>query len=157
RAFQRTRAVVGVLADADQVGLGGIGKLERDVTVLQSKPKIFKLNVDDLLQVLLGQRVEDDDLIHAIEKLRTEVLPHLVQHILLHAFIAVAFKRTSIFQNAIAADIGRHDDYRVLEIHGAPLPVGQPSVIEDLKQDVENVTVGFLDFIEQDHRKRPPP
>ena len=45
---------------------------------------------------------------------------------------------------------------RVLEVDRAALRVGQPAVVEDLEQDVEDVRVRLLDLVEQEHRVRPP-
>jgi hypothetical protein len=55
----------------------------------------------------------------------------------------------------LGADIGGHDQHRVLEVHGAALAVGEAAVVHDLKQDVEDVGVGLLDLVEQDHRVGP--
>ena len=46
-----------------------------------------KLDLHDLLQVLLGQRVEHDDLVDAVEELGPEVMAQLLQHRLLHALV----------------------------------------------------------------------
>ena len=48
------------------------------------------------------------------------------------------------------ADVAGHDDDGVLEIHGAALAVGEPAVVEDLKQHVEHIAMGLFDFVEQD-------
>ena len=53
-------------------------------------------------------------------------------------------------QDAVAADVGGHDDDGVLEVDGAALAVGQAAVVEDLQQDVEDVGVGLFDFVEKD-------
>ena len=55
----------------------------------------------------------------------------------------------------LAAEVGGHDDDRVAEVDGPPLAVGQPAVVEDLEQHVEDVAVGLLDLVEQDDRIGP--
>src|SRR5579884_1231684 len=45
-----------------------------------------------------------------------------------------------------------HDDDRVLEIDGVPETVGQLAVFEYLQQNIEDVRMGLLDFIQQDDR-----
>uniref|UniRef100_A0A0N4ZZD3 NDK domain-containing protein n=1 Tax=Parastrongyloides trichosuri TaxID=131310 RepID=A0A0N4ZZD3_PARTI len=50
----------------------------------------------------------------------------------------------------LAAQVGGHDDQGVLEVDGAALTVGQAAVVQHLKQHVEDVGVGLLDFVEQD-------
>src|SRR5205085_4781003 len=54
--------------------------------------------------------------------------------------------------NELRAHVRRHDDDRVAEVHAAALRVGQAAVVEDLQEDVEDVRVGLLDLVEQDHR-----
>src|SRR5919202_2289045 len=49
-----------------------------------------------------------------------------------------------------------HDDHRVLEVHRPSLRVGETPVVQDLKEDVEDVRVGFLDLVEEDHAVGPP-
>ena len=56
----------------------------------------------------------------------------------------------------MAADVRGHDDDRVLEIDRAALTVGQPSVVEDLQEHVEDVRVRLLDLVEEHDRERTP-
>ncbi len=57
----------------------------------------------------------------------------------------------------LRAQVGCQDDHRLLEIHGAPLTIGQNTVVQHLKQHVEHVRVGLFDLIEQDHLIGPAP
>ena len=43
----------------------------------------------------------------------------------------------------------------VAKIHGAPLPIGEPAIVQDLQQHIEHVGMRLLDFIEQDDAIRP--
>ena len=54
----------------------------------------------------------------------------------------------------MAADVRRHDDDGVPEVDRAALRVGEPAVVEDLQQDVEDVGMRLLDLVEQDHGVR---
>ena len=45
----------------------------------------------------------------------------------------------------------------VPEVDRAAVAVGQPPVVEDLQQDVEDLGVRLLDLVEQDHGVRAPP
>src|SRR5205085_1084936 len=74
-----------------------------------------------------------------------------------HPLVALARERAAVFQDAVAADVRGHDDDRVLEIDRPPLAVGQPAVVQDLQQHVEDVMVRLLDLVEQDDAERPPP
>ena len=47
-------------------------------------------------------------------------------------------------------DVRGHDDDGVLEVDRAALAVGEPAVVEDLEQDVEDVVVRLLDLVEED-------
>ncbi len=48
-----------------------------------------------------------------------------------------------------AADVGGHDNDRVLEINRSPRSIGEPAVLENLQQDVEDIRVRLLYFIEE--------
>ncbi len=48
-----------------------------------------------------------------------------------------------------------HDEHGVGEVDRPALAVGEPTVLQHLQQDVEDVGVGLLDLVEQHHRVRP--
>jgi hypothetical protein len=48
-----------------------------------------------------------------------------------------------------SADVRRHDDDGVLEIDRITQRVGQDAVLENLKQNVENIRMRLFDFVEQ--------
>src|SRR5271157_5755858 len=50
------------------------------------------------------------------------------------------------------ADVRGHDDDGVLEVHRVAQPVGELTVFKHLQQDVEQVRVRLLDFVEQHYR-----
>src|SRR5262249_54834930 len=102
----------------------------------------FKLNIDDLRDFLFPKALENDDVVNPVQEFRLEVLPQRV---------------ANIFLGEADTHIRSHDDDRILEIYGATLTIGEPTVIKDLKHDVPNVWVCLLDFIEQDDGIRPPP
>ena len=54
-------------------------------------------------------------------------------------------------------DIRGHDDDCVLEVHGAAFAVRQAAVVHDLQEDVEDVGMRLLNFVEQHYGVRPPP
>ncbi len=51
-------------------------------------------------------------------------------------------------ENGSRAHVAGHHQDRVAEVHGAALSIGEPSVFENLQQDVENVRMGLLNLIE---------
>ena len=52
------------------------------------------------------------------------------------------------------AEVRGHDQNRVLEIHDAAFAIGEAAVVHHLEQDVENVRMRLLDFVEQHDRVR---
>ena len=111
--------------------------------------------------MLLAQAVEDHDGVDAVEELRLEGVLQLAEHLVLHAVVLVL--RHLVLIRALheadsglaveqgRADVRRHDDDRVAEVHRAALGVGQLAVFENLKQHVEDIGVRLLDLVEQDH------
>ena len=106
------------------------------------------LDVDDGAHMRTAQPVKDDGLVQAVEELRPEVFPHHVHEPLTHRMrlLAVRLRRQDL-----AAQIGGQDDHGVAEVDGAPVAVGQPPVVEHLQQQVEDVGMGLLDLVEEDH------
>src|SRR5215831_18562887 len=101
--------------------------------------------------------MEDDDLVHTVEEFRTEVSAHLFEDGFLHTGISDAIEGSAIFKNPNASDIGSHDNNRVLEVDSPSLSVGQPAVVQNLKHDVKDIAVRFLDFVKQDYGVWPTP
>ena len=52
----------------------------------------------------------------------------------------------------MAADVRRHDQSGVFEVHRPALPVGQAAIVEDLQHHIEDVRMRLFDFVEQNHR-----
>ena len=57
----------------------------------------------------------------------------------------------------MAAEVGRHDHHGVLEVDRPAFAVGQSPIIQQLQQDVQDLRMRFLDFVEQHDRVRPAP
>ena len=55
----------------------------------------------------------------------------------------------------IAGEVAGEKQDRVAKIDCSPLAVGEYSFVKHLMEQVQDVEVGLLDFIEQDHRVRP--
>src|SRR5882672_587017 len=157
RAFERARAVIRVVARADQMRARGVGQLQFDVAFGQALSQPVELYLDDLFEALFRERVEDDDLVHAVQEFGPEVAAHLFEHGLFHPLVIGALERAAVFQDAAPSDVRGHDHDRVFEIHDAPLSVGQPPVVQNLQHDVEDVVMSLIDLVEEDHRIRTPP
>ena len=54
-------------------------------------------------------------------------------------------------ENFLRTEIARHDDNRVFEVDDAPLAVGQPAVVENLQQHIENIAVSLFNLVKQNH------
>src|SRR5438067_5401007 len=97
--------------------------------------ELCELQIDDLGQVLTAERLEHDDLVDSVKELRPEGLTQRVHDLLAGLLARVGAQ----LNNPLTADIARHDDDGVLEIDRSALTVGQPSILQNLQGDVENV------------------
>jgi hypothetical protein len=83
--------------------------------------EVFELDVDDERELLLAQRVEDDHFVDTVEELRTELR---LQEIFDRGFdFPVARLLVGQRLDAVGAEVARHDDDGVLEIHRSALAV----------------------------------
>ena len=128
---------------------GSIGQLQADATLSQQVAQIARLDIHDLQQVLFCQAAEDNDLVNPVEKFRPEGAVQLLQHPLPRCL-------GPQFLDPTAADVAGHDDDGIAEIHRAPMTIGQPPLVEQLEQRVEDLRVGLLDLVEQHHAVGPP-
>src|SRR5215510_6471276 len=92
RAFERSRPVIRIIARADQMSARGVGQLQFDVAVGQALSQPVELYLDDLFQMFFRQRVEDDDLVHAIQKFGPEIMAHLFKNRVLHTLVGFALE-----------------------------------------------------------------
>nr|ACN25977.1 unknown [Zea mays] len=165
----------------------GVGHSQSDAPFGKTDGHILHLKASDLPQLLVGQRIEDHDLVETVQQLRAEVPPHLhtaktirlsITHshcrgtmsnddseryrnaYLLHDQIASDLHGVLAHhpsEEVLGAEVRCHDDHGVPEVHRPALPIRQPAVVEDLEQGVEHGDMGLLDLVEQDHAVRPPP
>src|SRR5581483_2138395 len=155
-ALQGPRAVDGIEPPLGEEVLVRVGELELEVVVGEPREEPFELDVDDLAEMRPRQRVEHHDVVDAIQELRTEVLPERFEHLLLHRLEGARIVAATVARQELAPDVRRHDHDGVLEVDRPAVAVGQPAVVEDLEEDVEDVVVRLLDLVEQDHAVRLP-
>src|SRR5918997_537479 len=105
--------------------------------------------------LLPGERVEDDDLVYPVDELRAQLVPHDQHHV--HSELLEGLVAAGVGLDPLRAHVRGHDDDRVLEVHGAALRVGEPSVVQDLQEYVEDVRVSFLYLVQQQDRVRTAP
>ena len=103
----------------------------------------------------LLELVEDDHLVDPVQELGPEVLLQRIVDLGLHLLVRhglVRLRETDRrFTKVGSAEVGRHDDDRVLEVDRAALGVGQPPILQDLEQGVEDVGVRLFDLVEKNH------
>ena len=83
-------AVGRVVPLLDQEVEGGLGGLELDALLAELGVDPVDHQPDDLRDVLLGQGVEDDDVVDAVDELRPERPLQLLEHPLLHLLVGAA-------------------------------------------------------------------
>mmetsp|Transcript_3247 Transcript_3247/g.10849 ORF Transcript_3247/g.10849 Transcript_3247/m.10849 type:complete len:579 (+) Transcript_3247:544-2280(+) len=109
------------------------------------------------------QRLEHDDLVEAVQKLRA------VRHLKLPADVRLDLAirrrvgggvavdaRVDRVQNRLRADVRRHHEHRVREVYGPSFAVREAAVLEDLQEDVEHVRVRFFNLVQKHERVRVP-
>src|SRR5215216_2868998 len=153
---QRSSAELRVVALLGEELLRRVGDLDLDALAFQVLVQAREHDVHDLQHVLLGEGLEDDDLIYPVEELRPESpLQGLARPPLgLTEVHAVARGEAELPRRAevLAAHVGGHYDDRVLEVDRPTLGVREAPVIEDLQERVEDVGVGLLDLVEENDR-----
>ena len=66
KALERPRAVDRVVGVVDDVLFGRVGHLEGDLLCLQPLSEVLHLQVDDAADVLLAQRLIEDNLVQTV-------------------------------------------------------------------------------------------
>ena len=105
----------------------------------------------------LVEAMEEDGVVHAVQELRPEMTAQFAQYLVLHGLAGRGrvLRVQEVLLDDRGADVGSEDHHRVLEVHGAPLTIGEPPVVQHLQQQIEDVVVGLLNFVEEHHRIRP--
>ena len=132
----------------DELARGG-GEGEGDLAVGEHTGELGEAEVDDAGELLFAERMEDDDVVDAVEELGAEVLAQDGEDALGglgESFFALGPGGGELR----GAEVRGHDEDGVFEIDGAALGVGEAAVVEDLQEDVEDVGVGLLDLVEED-------
>ena len=98
-----------------------------NVVGCQTLINIVQHKVDDLQQVVLAERLEFDNAVKAIHKLRTEEVTQFTQN-----GVGAAFTRCSKANAGFSfasSGIGCHDDNGVFEADSPALTIGQAAII----------------------------
>ena len=62
-----------------------------------------------------------------------------------------------VIEDDVTTDVARHDDHGVAGSREAAARVGEPTVVEHLQEDVEDVGMRLLDLVEEHHAVGSPP
>jgi hypothetical protein len=112
--------------------------------------------VDDLADLLPGEGVEDDDVVHPVQELGVEGPLDLLAHLVLHDVVAGLGiggmePEAPALGDVPGPQVGGHDEDGVLEVDDPPVVVRQVPLVQDLQEEVEDVGVGLLDLVQEDH------
>ena len=119
-----------------------------DLLLVQLLLKLHQELVDHAQDDLVVERCEGDRRVQPVTKFRRKQALDLCHFV---AGLLGAGKAHAGLLQIGGAGVGGHDDHHVAEIGLATVVVGQRAVIHDLQQDVEDVRVGLLDFVEEQH------
>src|SRR4051812_1048316 len=161
RPAERAGAHGRVPALLDQEVLCVLGELELQLALCERLADAAQEELDDRLDLLLLQLVEHDHVVDAVEELGAEDLLQLSHDPVLHVVVRDAGlvvgdgeAERRVPRDLLGADVRRHDHDRVTEVDRPALRVRQAPVLQDLQEDVEDVRVGLLDLVEQEHAVR---
>ena len=146
-ALERPRSEHRIEPHLGQFGQGGGRHLQRQVHLGQPRLQQLQLDAGNRLDVRGVERMEHHGLVDAVQKLGAEVVLQLAPHGVLDVLGVLPHHGL----DQVRADVARHHDHGVLEVHGAALAVGQAAVIQHLQQHVEHVRVGFFHLVKQQH------
>src|SRR5437762_4158220 len=159
RSLQRACSELLVVAVLHQERRCRLSELQGELFVTQSLLHILEQDRDNLGDVLLRQRMEDDYVIESVEELGVKGVLHLFLH-LLRDSLEVRFlvgrveAQSATLGDVASSNVRRHDHDGVLKVDNASVVIGQMSFIQHLQQDVEDIRMRFLDFVEQHYAVR---
>ncbi len=153
QALEFTRTELGFVAFFREMVDQRLIESERHALAGGAARHAIELQADDVADLLLTQRMEDDDLVDAVEELGPEVAAQHVHDLGLGLFVLLVGRPTRLQPSLddVRTQVGRGDDDGVGEIHHPALAVGEATVVEHLQQDVVDVRVCLLDLVEQQH------
>src|SRR4029077_15063266 len=160
RPPQRTRAVTAVSTRFFEDPLACFRRYDNlNLPVNEGIVHLTHKQIDNAQQVFVAERVENNDFVQPVEKLRIEHPLYFVHHHFFHAleagFVGAGLEADgSTLLQVASPEIGSHDDDGVAKIDGVAEAVRQLPVFKNLQENVEDVRVRLLDFVQQDDRVR---
>ena len=151
--FERPCAVDRVVSIVDDDLFCSVGHDKFDLFCFQTFLQILHQQVDDAADVLSGQWFIEYNLIQTVQEFRTEAV--LQQSIdLFLCLVADLSVRSDTIEDIGGTKVGGQDDDGVLKVDGTSLRIGDSSIVQYLKQDVEHIRVCLFHLIEQNNRVR---
>ena len=147
-AAERTRTVLRVISSVDDELLGLRRQLAAQLLVSQTCIERIHLQIDDLDDIFLRQRLIEDDLVQTVQELGAERTLQQLLDLRTGLLGDLAIVGNAV-QQILRAEVARQDQDRILEVDGAALRIGDTAVVKHLQQDVEDVGMGLFDLVEQ--------
>ena len=133
-------------------GAGVVGQIDLDAAVLELDAEFADQLVDDQPNGVHLQGLEHDPGVDPVPELRREqALDRRLRRGFGGELRAIA-EAHRLRRQLAAAGVRRHDQDDVPEVRLAAVVVGQGRVVHHLEQDVVDVRVRLLDFVEQQNR-----
>ncbi len=153
-AFDRSSTVLDIEALVDELS-DDLGCDDELVSLrFHALAEVLNLDTYDGRDGLFGERIEGDDVVDTVDELGRELLlqrldEELVGAVGIHLVVGKTDTGAELLQLACADVTRKHDD-GVAEIDAVSLTVGEPSFVQDLEEDVEDVGVRFLYLVKED-------
>mmetsp|Transcript_9323 Transcript_9323/g.42427 ORF Transcript_9323/g.42427 Transcript_9323/m.42427 type:complete len:337 (+) Transcript_9323:873-1883(+) len=157
RALHRPRAKAGIVASLAEHLKRRLVHAQANLAVLEPTAHALHLLLDDLSYLAEVQRIEYDVLVDAVDKLRSVVPADSLHHPLPPVSLGAVAVVVHALEHELRADVRRHDQDGVLEVHHPSLAVRHAAVVQDLEQHVEDVAVRLLHLVEEDDAVGPAP
>mmetsp|Transcript_55110 Transcript_55110/g.162014 ORF Transcript_55110/g.162014 Transcript_55110/m.162014 type:complete len:251 (-) Transcript_55110:1986-2738(-) len=149
-ALDRPRAQLGVVGLLEDQVDSLVRQLQRHVQLLQAPEHVLQLQAHHLAQHVAAERVEDDDVVEAIQKLGPQRASDDGHGLLLRL---LDLGRGGLFgrhaQHVLCAQVRRHEHDAVLAVDHVALGVRDAAVVEQLEEDVEHLRVRLLHLVEE--------
>ena len=143
-----------VVADVDQVledaGVRFEGHLASRQTV--ARQQLLQLHVGQAPDILAREATEGHDAIDPVEELGTEEPFRGPQIDGVRRGRLVSESRGAT--DLVGSQVRGEDDERTGRVGRSPPGVGEPPVFEQLQEEIEDVGMGFLDLVEEQHAER---
>ena len=127
-----------------------VGDLHGDLLILQTLVEVCDQKIYDAVDVLLGERLIEHDLVKSVQKLGTETALQQFGN-RLTCFLVDLAACVNAIKNCTGAEVGGQYDNGILEVNGSALTVSNAAIIQYLQQYVEYVGVSFFYLIKEDY------